>query len=1333
MKTIMFIIGCLMLCTTHIQASTNHNIDAPTWQSAFAVLKIKVNERNVNCKPPIYTEIMRHNHPSQKIVMDVRGVKRLTLYTDATSDGTNYDHAAFASPRLVNAKGEVTYLTDLRHVSAKAPYNSPMFNVNYSGQKIIINGKQHDKGIMLHADGFIAYNLDNKYDKFEVEVGIDDNGTNSSSVIFKFVGAYFNVEEIVKDLYPEYQQSILSFVNATGTSLHDLLAVFDVSVEKTILNKTIADFKDKSYYLQKAAEYDKLPIEQQIEKYVELISTALKVRNLNSNLSWISTKAMSMYLDDMKQTDGFDYAKHKVSYDNLVGIVESLKAELATGNPENIDRGEDLVRSYKEIMFANPLLDDDKIVVARFNLSETARTAMGPQIGTAPSNWTSMYSAKKRGFDAEVTMLSNLRGQIKLETIYKPTNGENIADLQMHWDADKLLFSSVDENDKWHIYEVGVDGENFGRKINLLETDVEFCDANYLADGRVIASSNIGYQGVPCVDGGDKVGNLTIYNPKNGNFRRLTFDQDGNWNPTVMNNGRVMYTRWEYTDLTHYFSRIIMHMNPDGTENKALYGSGSFWPNSTFDVKPLPGNSSQFIGIISGHHGVQRSGRLIIFDPVKSRKEVYGVVQELPFRDRNVIPEVKDHLVDGVWPQFLRPCPLNEKYFLVSAKLSPESLWGVYLVDIYDNLTCVAEFEGQGMNSPIMVTKKTLPPVIPDRVNVEDKDATIFIQDIYEGEGTVGIPRGEIKELRIFAYEYAYWKSVSDHDAQGIQSGWDIKRLLGTVPVEVDGSAIFKVPANTPISIQPVGGDGGALQWMRSWFTAMPGETVSCIGCHEDLNQIPIPKRTIASQRKPHSLKVPEGGVRSFTFDLEMQPILDRACIACHSDKSSINLKHRMDNEYPRAGHVWSKSYLEIMPYIYRQGPEADMYVLKPYEYHASNSELVRLLKTGHHGVELTDKEWRTLYNWIDFNAPYAGRFDNITEQGGFDQYERRIELANKYNNDAGIDWRKEIEDYAQYLRRQGGIKPMKPSEIEKSKYKNIKLLSWPFTKGEAVQMQNEVAQARKTVEIAPNIMMNFVWIPHGKFIMGNNNAQADCSPEFKAKVDKGFWMSECEVTNEQYCALVPEHDSRIIGQFWKDHTNAGYWANLPQQPVIRVSCNEAQTYCEELGAKSGLTMSLPTETQWEWAARAGSDTEFWYGNFNSDFGQYENMADTQLSNMAVIGVDPQPMTEDNSLRKYWDYIPKISAVDDGQMITTSAGQYKANPWGLKDIHGNVAEWTISDYVSYPIKKKETSEYKVARGGSWTDRPKYSTSYTRKAFLPWQKVYNVGFRVIITE
>ena len=1309
-----------------------------SWQESLAKVKKDLRDGKFDMQPTVSSGVMRFKTEPQTLVMDVSKLDDIMLISDPTSDGTSWDHAIYGNPRLIENDGSVVSLLDLRPKYSKATYGTPIFNETFGKGKLQVGGNVYDKGFVLHSDGVISYKLDKKYKRFEVEVGISDlvGDKNASSVIFKIQDGRLSADYLLAKLTTQNRDEILDFASMIGKSPIDILSSSDGSIEKSVVLEVINSFENKDFYEKKIKEYDMLSEDKRLEKYINLASLAVRSKNTKEQLAGINTSSILLYLEDVKYEEGFDYDLNRAKYDFLVEGINEVKCNIEGGGAEYIKSGEELVKLSKEIILANPLLDVDKIIVSRFKMGDNARNGMAPRIGSASNNYSNMYSAARTGFDAEIAELSNLRGDVKVRTIYEPSRDVNIADLQIHWDADKLIFSSLDDKNRWQIYEVGVDGSGLNQKIKLNEPDVEFCDPNYLPDGRIIAATTAGYNAVPCVNGSDAVGNLSLYDTKDGSFRRLTFDQDNNWNPVVMNNGRVMYTRWEYTDLTHYFSRIVMHMNPDGTENKALYGSGSFWPNSTFDIKPLPGNSSKFVGVISGHHGIARSGRLMIFDPTKSRKEAEGVVQELPYRNRKVVPVIKDYLVDGVWPQFIRPYPISDKYFLVSAKLTPTSLWGIYLVDVFDNLTCIAEFEGEGFNSPLLVEKRATPPVIPDRVNLEDKEATIFIQDIYAGEGSMGLPRGTVKELRILAYEYAYMRGASDHDAQGIQSGWDIKRILGTVPVEEDGSVIFTAPANTPISLQPIDSEGRAVQWMRSWFTPMPGETVSCIGCHEDQNQIPIPKRVIASQRKPHKIKAPEGGARSFTFDLEIQPILDRACIACHKDGSDVNFTARIDKKYPRFGRPWGKSYLELMPYVYRQGPEADMYVLKPYEYHASNSELVRILKTGHHGVELTEKEWRTIYNWIDFNAPYHGAFLNLPKHNNFDQYSRRIELADKYNNGAGVDWREEVKNYATYLDSKGEIEAVMPDTPKPIKARRTKLSSWPLSADAAKELQAKSGEIRKEVEFAPGVVVTFVWVPAGKFVMGSNDGARDNAPAFKTEVEKGFWMSETEITNEQYCALFPEHDSRIIGQFWKDHTTAGYWANKPKQPVIRVSFEEAQEYCsvlEESVSGLGWKVSLPTETEWEWACRGGSDGDFWYGNSNADFGKFENMADESLSDMAVIGVDPQPMSKNSSLRPYWDYLPKVSTVNDGAMIPTDVGSYESNIWGLKDMHGNVAEWTTSDYTLYPLKSKRVSDRKVVRGGSWTDRPKYSTSYSRKAFYPWQKVYNVGFRIILTE
>lgn len=1133
-----------------------------------------------------------------------------------------------------------------------------------------------------------------------------------------------------------YRILILFLVSSSLLTFTAAAQQKNTDTERALVLKLAAYLKDSSYIKNTIRQIEtEKKVETQITGYQKLHKQVQRMLLLQSELKWLNMEAIRLAYEDMKRIEGFDAVKYLPILTELEQQVKQGFGNIYSGDEAVLVNAEKAVANKRAILLANPLLNGDKILTVRYQLGNRDRRAMAPELGTQSNNWSNQESARRKGFNADIVELSNLRDEVQIRTIYKPDNTSSIADLKLHWDGDRAMFTQTMSDNRWNVFEVKLNNGDCKKLIDNPEPDLEFYDGTYLPDGRIIANSNIGYQGVPCVNGSDPVGNMVLYTPQSKNLRRLTFDQDANWNPVIMNNGRVMYTRWEYTDLTHYYTRIVMNMNPDGTEQKALYGSGSMFPNSTFDVQPLPGYASAFVGIISGHHGVARSGRLILFDPAKARKGAAGMLQEIPHRNRPIVEEVKDRLVDGVWPQFIKPSPLNDTYFLVAAKLDKNDLWGIYLVDKFDNVTCLHKMEGEGYISPIAVRKTVTPPAIPDRVKLDDKQATVFIQDIYEGEGLKGIPRGTVKSLRLHAYEYAYVQTQSDHNWHGIQSGWDIKRMLGTVPVEEDGSVIFKIPANTPVSIQPLDKDGVAVQWMRSWLTGQPGEIVSCVGCHEDQNQIVIPKRVIASQKAPHALTPPEGGTRSFTFDLEVQPILDRACIACHNGEGkAFDLRGGKKD-----GRGYGTSYLNLHPYVHRQGGEGDMVVLYPYEYHPNTSELVRLLKKGHYNVQLTDAEWRKIYNWIDYNAPDKGYFNaNVLKSfpyQGYDQIERRKQLTDKYAGGAGVDWKKEIADYAAQLKNKGEIKPVMPKKVSPVKKKVLKVKGWPFAPDRVKEMLADEKETVKVLEIAPGVQMTFVRIPAGEFVMGSYHGEPDTYPTTKVKIDKAFWMGELEVTNQQYNTIFPQHDSRYVDQQWKDHVVPGYPANKPEQPVIRVSYNDAMEYCKILSQKTGLNITLPTEAQWEWACRGGSDEDFWFGNLNADFGKKDNLADVTTNKFAVSGVDPQPMSPESPWYKYYTFLPKAANVDDGSLVQVGGKKYEANPFGLYCMHGNVAEWTRSDYVPYPYKEnpKKVSEYKVVRGGSYIERPKYSTAYSRKGFYPYQCVFNVGFRVIIED
>jgi hypothetical protein len=180
--------------------------------------------------------------------------------------------------------------------------------------------------------------------------------------------------------------------------------------------------------------------------------------------------------------------------------------------------------------------------------------------------------------------MKNSSGEMK--TLYRPDKERFIGDLDLHYDADKMLFSMPDERDRWQIWEVRADGSGLRQVTPGVEPDVDNYDACYLPDDHIIFDSTRIFQGIPCVGGGDTVANLFRMDNDGSNVRRLCFDQDHDWCPTVMNDGRVLFTRWEYSDTPHYFTRILFSMNPDGTNQMEYYGSNSFWPNSMFYSHP---------------------------------------------------------------------------------------------------------------------------------------------------------------------------------------------------------------------------------------------------------------------------------------------------------------------------------------------------------------------------------------------------------------------------------------------------------------------------------------------------------------------------------------------------------------------------------------------------------------------------------------------------------------------------------------------------------------------------------------------------------------------------
>jgi formylglycine-generating enzyme required for sulfatase activity len=1101
----------------------------------------------------------------------------------------------------------------------------------------------------------------------------------------------------------------------------------------------------------------KMPVQPDDPRYLDFYVHVCRFRKAFEDLKKVNFRALRMAVQDLSKTFPDQYSKSKEFLKRAFEYEQHLpeiKRSLQNGGEKDLDHAnryiEKVVDFQRESLLANPLLNFEKLLFVKrkplgnpYRYEEPDR-GLGQLVGMPKqSSWQLQTMPNIYDWDNEIASLSPVRPNGEITTIYKSEKNKILSDMDLHFDGTKLLFSMPDDKRFWQLYELNLEGNNI-RQITGDAPDVHSFDACYLPDDQIAFVSTASFQGVPC-NSGVNVGMIYRMDENGQNIRQLCFEQDHNFCPTVMNDGRIMYLRWEYTDIPHVWARFLFTMNPAGTGQKQLLGSGSYWPNAIFYARPIPGHPTKVAGIVTGHH-VGRVGELYVFDPAQGRKADESVVQQIPGYGKKVEPIIKDKLAIDSWPKLLHPFPLNENYFLVSCRPTREDMWGIYLVDTFDNIVLIKEVEGQALLEPIPFVKTKKPPVLAEMINLKRKDATVYIENIYKGSGLKGLPKGLVKSLRLFTYHFAYRTVAGINHRVGADGPWEPKRVLGTVPVEKDGSAMFRVPANTPISIQPLDKEGKALQLMRSWMTAMPGEFVSCIGCHESLNSSARNHGTIATGKPPSEIQPWYGPVRGFSFMNEVQPVLDRNCVSCHDGTGNVKPDLRGEqgkyicykNGSPEAiiksgvprekllknyGGVFPPSYIELRRRVRVGGLESDLRVLSPGEFHADNSELIQMLNKGHHGVDFDSESMDRLVTWIDLNAPCYGTWQQVVGPAKIaNDHQRRCDLASLY---AGLD--ADPESMVRDLQQKLG--PIKPKVWPTVKVEIPEITGWPLKEKDAKEHQKNIKKKNRSIDLGDGCKLDLEYIPAGQFVMGDANGHPDEHPLSSVEIDQPFWIAKYEITNEQYSKFDPSHDSRFEhkGSWQFNKVDIGWDLNKPNQPVVRISQVEAMAFCQWLSQKIGQKVLLPTEAQWEYACRAGTETPFSFGDLDTDFSDYANMADWTIRDLVYDVRDQYPP----------DLVPRESRFNDLNLVTAEVGSYKPNRWGLFDMHGNVWEWTRSTLKAYPYQDKDGRNAidgrsdKIVRGGSWYDHPKRCRSGYRLNYPEWQKVNNVGFRVIL--
>lgn len=603
----------------------------------------------------------------------------------------------------------------------------------------------------------------------------------------------------------------------------------------------------------------------------------------------------------------------------------------------------------------------------------------------------------------------------KVTTILESPEGV-IRDPEVHFDGKKILFSMRKNiEDDYHLYEINVDGT--GLKQLTFAPRVSDIQPIYLPDGSIVFSSTRDPKYIPCQR--HLMANLFKMNRDGSNIRQLGFNTQFEGRASLMPDGRILYTRWEYVDKHFAPAYGLWTANPDGTDHALYYGGYGWQPGPVVDARIIP-DTDLFLAVFTAVHELAW-GALVMGDRSRGLDGLDPVLKSwpadiTPYMSRwNVEERVGGHDYDSfrrIRIKYETPYPLSKDIFLCARQTEPNGGMAIFAVDASGNEALLHQ-EAPGCFDPMPVVARKRPPIIPPKIDLNKSSGTFYVHDVHVGEFMEKVERGKVKYLRVVEapakltfprHGIGDWAPPGSGDSHHpVALNWNHynnKRILGTVPVEKDGSVYFEAPAGRFLYFQLLDEQGMMIHSMRSGTMLQPGEVKGCVGCHED--RLNPPKLDItaglAFKGKPKKIQGWYGPPRKFSYAAEVQPVLDRHCIKCHDhgkQAEKINLSGDK-------GIVFNHSYTTLMGrspanWIRRKpGQEKPLVssvgagpviVLPPYTWGSHESRLMDMLRTGHADaagkarVNLDAESLERIAAWIDLNCPYYP--SHITYYGG--------------------------------------------------------------------------------------------------------------------------------------------------------------------------------------------------------------------------------------------------------------------------------------------------------------------------------------------------------------
>ena len=758
------------------------------------------------------------------------------------------------------------------------------------------------------------------------------------------------------------------------------------------------------------------------------VNIALHKSATQSSSSQWSTKHRKSGEDETKTIPDFVFQKVLESGRKLAADLQhkGIDVSQAVAVFDAVEKGPLDVADYfllrktiRRLAWSNPLLDFDSIVFAKhapaafphmsdqyycfwqrgggtLGVLENIKSE-GPTFRSLTADWKNgTYFRPELSYDGKKVLFAYSE--------YDPT----LADLGNKTDKSKIA-----ENVFFHIYEMDI---ATGETRKLTHGKYDDFDARYLPDGNVIfLSTRKGKDLQTAVFDADEMSDLDLPNsyvrcggdnfrpvpvfslhkitPGGNRITQISAFENFEWAPSLMNDGRIAYTRWDYIDRFngHFFSLWATY--PDGTKTSLVYGNYTVRPQVVIEARAVP-DSNDLVFVASAHHS-SFGGSLVLLNP--------SLGQEGNDPIERLTPEVPFPETEG-WPEhyYANPWPLSADYFLVSwsdKKLpphcrvsneeeNPSNSAGIYYYDRFGNLELLYRDEQISSMNPIPLKNRPLPPVVASDIDWNGmEEGEFMVQNIYEGLKEYGITpdKRPVKSLRIVGvipkvqpHMNSPVLSVSAEDTG--------KFVLGTVPVEDDGSVYFRVPSGIPYFFQALDEDGVMLQTMRSLVYLMPGEQSACIGCHENRDTTFATSYTMpkAVTRKPSPLRHDAPGTWPLRFSELVQPTLDKNCVSCHAPDGGAQLDLTPQRAYQSLITFHNEDLRKL-------AFERDKSI--PGENIAAKSRLMHVLLhpaeiEAHKTLALSKDELYRFAVWMDTYAHVIGSFSS--------QQEKELEILRK-------------------------------------------------------------------------------------------------------------------------------------------------------------------------------------------------------------------------------------------------------------------------------------------------------------------------------------------------